>query len=168
MLGLLALIPLCGTHYVWSRSDLYSAADKGIVMYEVENPYKIPQDLLRLANKMQGLTLGPEHRILAHLNEVTHLAPLVKDFDFVFARDFQTPPPLIALGRAEEAQRRERLAAIFLDGNMKSIEAAPLLQSELASYVIVSPYTADLSNQLLELNYSLRFGSGPYELWVRD
>jgi len=51
---------------------------------------------------------------------------------------------------------------------MNSIEAAPLLESELAHYVIVSPYTGDLSNQLPELNYSLRFESGPYELWVRD
>jgi hypothetical protein len=168
MLGLLTLIPMCGAHYVWSHSNLYSKADKGILMYDVENPYKMPQDLLNLANEMQGLPLGPEHRILAHLNEVTHLAPLVEEFDFVFTRDFQTPPPLIALGRSKEAQRREQLAAVFLHGHMNSIEAAPLLESELAHYVIVSPYTGDLSNQLPELNYSLRFESGPYELWVRD
>jgi len=164
----LAAMPLCGAHYVWSSSNLYSPEDRGIVLYDVENPFKIPQDLLLLANELQQLPLGPDHRILAHLNEVTHLAPLVKAFDFVYARDFQTPPPLIALGREEEAKRRERLAFDFLAGNMKTTDAALLLQSELTSYVIVSPYTADLSTPLKSLNYSLRFGSGPYELWVRD
>lgn len=165
---LLGAMPLCGAHYVWSSSNLYSPEDKGIVLYEVENPYKVPRDLLLLANELQQLPLGPKHRILAHLNEVTHFAPLVKAFDFVYARDFQTPPPLIALGRGEEAKRRERLAFEFLAGNMKVTDAAPLLQSELATYVIVSPSTADLSISLSSLNYSLRFGSGPYELWVRD
>lgn len=168
MLGLLAALPLSGAHYVWSRKNLYSESDKGVVLYPVENPYKIPQDLLDLAEELQGLPLGPEHRVLAHLNEVTHLAPLVKRFDFVFARDFQTPPPLLALGRVEEAQRREELGLSFLSGQMTNMEAAPLLELEQASYIIVSPSTADLSDSLAVLDYSLRFGSGPYELWVRD
>lgn len=168
MLGLLALIPACGAHYVWSPKNVYSTIDHGTAMYEVENPYKVPQDLLQLANEMQKLPQGPQHRILAHLNEVTHLAPLAIQFDFVFARSFQTTPPLISLGRAEEAKRRERLGTTFLQGNMNAELAAPLMKSELASYVIVSPHTAELSDHLSKLHYSLRLGSGPYELWVRD
>jgi len=166
--ALLAAMPLSGAHYVWSRSNLYSPPDKGIVMFKVENPYKIPSGLLDLASHLTQLPMGPKHRVLCHLDEVTHLAPLVLDFDFVYARDFQTPPPLIALGREEEAMRRERLAFEFLHGTMSNEDASALLASELADYVIVSPYTADLSSQLTELHYSLRFGSGPYELWVRD
>jgi len=164
----LCAMPLCGAHYIWSTENLYAPADSGTVMFEVENPYKIPGGLLDLAAHLTHLPLGPEHRILCHLNEVTHLAPLVQEFDFVFARDFQTPPPLIALGREQEALRREKLSLEFLHGTMADAEAATLLQSELADYVVVSPYTADLSAQLSSLHYSLRFGSGPYELWVRD
>ncbi|MGB0952231.1 MAG: DUF6077 domain-containing protein [Planctomycetota bacterium] len=165
LLVILATLPLLGAHYVWSPSNIYGPPWKGTVMYATDNPYKMPSGLLAVAEELAGLPLGPEHRILCGTNEVTHLAPLVPAFDFVFARDFQTEPPLRQLGRMEELQRRMALGTDFLDGKLADLEAAPLLVQEKAAYVVLSPYTADLKERLPDLGYTLLLRREGFSLW---
>lgn len=165
--GLVAF-PLCGAHYVWSQDNVYYPANDGSYLGSVDNPYKMPAGLLATAQELVTLPLGPDHRILCHINEVMHLSPLVREFDFVFARDYQTLPPLWRLGREEEAQRRLSLGIDFMKGDLTDSAAAPLLVQEKAEYVIVGPNTAGLEIQLQRLGYSLRFESDGFALWVRS
>jgi uncharacterized protein DUF6077 len=164
----LGIFPLCGAHFVWSPQNYYSLPEHGIFLDTVDNPYKISAGLLDVAEDLTKLPLGPENRILCHLNEVLQLAPLVKEFDFVYARDFQTLPPLILLGRQEEGRRRERLGIDFLDGAMSDLEAEPLLQQEKARYIVLGVVTAPMAPQLLRLDYKLRLESRGFSLWVRE
>jgi hypothetical protein len=166
-LGLL-VFPLCGAHYVWSPENVYYLSDSGTYLGPVDNPYKMPAGLLDTAQELTALPLGPDHRILCHISEVMHLSPLVHEFDFVFARDYQTLPPLWALGRDDEADRRLSLGIDFMKGALTDEIAAPLLAQEKAEYVIVGPDTAGLEIQLERLNYSLRFESGEFSLWVKS
>lgn len=163
----LGFYPMFGGHYVWSEANLYDPPEEGIYLTEATNPMKVPDGLLAIAQELRGLPLGPERRILCHLNEVMHLAPLVPDFDFVYARNFQTLAPLLQLGRAEEAARRERLGTSFLKGEMDAREAAPLLEQELATYIVLGPWTGDLKGLLVELGYRERSASGDFGLWVK-
>jgi uncharacterized protein DUF6077 len=167
LIGLISF-PLCGANYVWGSQNYYSQPDDGIFHGPVENPYKISAGLLEVAEALTKLPLGPEQRILCHLNEVLQLAPLVKEFDFVFARDYQTLPPLILLDREVESQRRERLGIDFLNGTMPDLEAAPLLKREKARYVVLGVVTAPMAPQLLRLGYQLRLASGGFSLWEMD
>jgi Family of unknown function (DUF6077) len=164
----LGIFPLCGAHYVWSPHNYYSQPSDGIFLETVDNPYKISAGLLDVAEVLTKLPLGPDNRILCHLNEVLQLAPLVKEFDFVYARDFQTLPPLILLGRQDEGRRRERLGIDFLDGAMSDLEAEPLLQQEKARYVVLGVVTAPMAPQLLRLGYKLRLKSKGFSLWVME
>jgi hypothetical protein len=164
----LTAFPLCGAHYVWSQDNVYYPSNDGSYVSGVENPYKMPAGLLATAQELTTLPLGPENRILCHINEVMHLSPLVREFDFVFARDYQTLPPLWVLGREEEAQRRLSLGIDFMQGAMDSATAAPLLVQEKAQYVIVGPDTLGLEVQLQQLDYSLRFESEGFSLWVKS
>jgi Family of unknown function (DUF6077) len=164
----LGIFPLCGANFVWSPQNYYSRPEHGIFLGPVENPYKISAGLLDVAEALRKLPLGPEQRILCHLNEVLQLAPLVKEFDFVFARDYQTLLPLIVLGREAEGRRRERLGIDFLNGTMTDLEAAPLLKLEKARYLVLGVVTAPMAPQLLRLGYQLRLESGDFSLWEMD
>ena len=163
----LAAFPLFGTHYVWGTANLYDAPEEGIYLAETSNPMKVPDGLLEVAESLRSLPLGPENRILCHLNEVMHLAPLIKEFDFVYARNYQTLAPLLVLGRDQEAVRREALGTAFLRGEMASTHAQGLLEQEKAQYIIVGPWSPAVIPQLLELGYRERLASDGYALWVK-
>lgn len=162
---ILAAMPLLGANYVWSQANIYGAPWNGTVMQTVSNPYKVPEGLLAAAEELTKHPLGIENRILCGLNEAAHLAPLFEKFDFVFARDFQTEPPLRQLGRDAELARRMTLGIDFLEGRVPSDDAAPLLQQEKARYIVLSPYTADLSPRLPDLGYSLLLRREGFSLW---
>lgn len=165
---ILAAYPLCGGNYVWSEDNLYDPPENGIYLHRVDNPYKMPGGLLDVAVALKELPLGPEHRILCHTNVVMHLAPLIEEFDFVYARDFQTSPPLKVLGRHEEASRREALAFDFLGNGMTDADAAPLLAAESAAYLVLDPLSDDLRDQVARLGYRLRLDSDGFSLWVSE
>ncbi len=165
-IGLL-VFPLCGAKLVWSSANIYSPPQEGIAIYRVENPYKIPAGLFEIAQRLQTMPLGPDHRILCHLTESMHLAPLVEDFDFVFAREYQTPPALHALGRVDEAKRRQDLAFDFLFGNMEIQRARSLLKQEKATYVILNKETKSVGDLLLALGYQERMAREGFSLWMK-
>ena len=133
-----------------------------------ENAFKMPADLLRLAETLADGAHGPSDRILCSERSAAHLAPLVPAFDFVFVHEDHTSHALRSLGRHQDAGERERLARAFLAGAVGAEEALPLLAAQRVRHVVLDAPVPAAEASLAAAGFVRAPESfGTYELWSR-
>lgn len=135
--------------------------------YRAQNAFKMPEELLQLAGALAHGSHGPDERILCSSRTASHLGPLVREFDFVYTRSYQTRASLHFAGRFEEARERELLAEPFLAGELAPAEAAPLLEAHKVRYVIQERDADALEGALRQAGFERTGVFGPYRLWTR-
>jgi hypothetical protein len=154
--GFLLSMPLTGGALVFDASA------------RAENAFKMPADLLRLAETLAGGPHGPHDRILCSERSAAHLAPLVPAFDFVFTHADHTPRALQAAGRHREAEERERLARAFLAGGVAAADAVPLLDAHRVRHVVLDAPAPEAAAALDAAGFArVPEAFGRYELWSR-
>ncbi len=157
------MMPIVGGRFVWSSTNRYH--EEHVAPYVTSNLYKMPNDLLAVAKTLTQHPQGVNQRILCSERSASHLAPLVKDFCFIYTSGFLTTPTLTQIGRADEAIRRERLAKEFLIGEMDREEATRLLQRERPQYVVLFEPQSVVVDTLRSAGFEESFRSGSYSLW---
>jgi hypothetical protein len=161
----LLAMPLTGGAFVFGPANPSGGISPA--PYRALNPYKMPEPLRQLAEVLVPGRHGPDDRILCSDRTASHLAPLVRDFDFVFTRGYQTRASLHFAGRFEEAREREQLGGPFLEGALAPEYAAALLAEHKVRYVIVELDSAPTENALAQAGFERTAEFAPYRLWTR-
>ncbi|MCS6977792.1 MAG: DUF6077 domain-containing protein [Gemmatales bacterium] len=115
----IALVGLIGTMltptlYVWSGDNLRLLIPDAETHRLAENPAKMPQDLIDIADQMLRDEAISEVNILATEEVVNYLTPLSRDFRFVHTRVMYTLQMYDRAGRREEGQKRYLLSLLLV------------------------------------------------------
>ena len=161
----LLAMPLTGGRFVFGPGN--PSGGTSPAPYLARNAYKMPEELRRLAELLLRGGHGPQARILCTERTASHLAPLAKEFDFVFTRPYVTRASLRFAGRIEEADERERLAGPFLAGELPEDEAVALLGEHATGWVIQEQDSPRVENALRRAGFAEAGRQGSYRLWSR-
>lgn len=164
--GFLLAMPLAGGVFVFGAGN--PAGGDSPAPYRAQNAYKMPEPLRQLAEWLaREPHHGPANRILCSERAAGHLAPLVREFDLVFARDYYTSSSLRFAGRFQEAKERQMLARDFLGGAIDPAYAAALLEEHAVRYVIDEGGSEAVERALSVAGFERGPERPPYRLWVR-
>ena len=159
-----ALLTFLPDEFVWDSTGQTVGIEAASVL---DNPYKVPRDLLGVLVRAQDERFDPGGRILFQESLSQFIAPYFSRKSYVSTRSMYTRDATTAAGARVQGGERLELAEDFLAGNLGADEARRLVATYRVSAVLIDTASSCPEQTMREAGFLRLVESGRYQLWVR-